>query len=312
MNQKKKILLTRKRSRQLFIFLMLAWPIVRFVIGWGINFSMIPMAFKNYTSSLTGVFVGWDKLFDNFIGVFNLFDGEHRLAGEWYAVRNTVSLYFLDSFINIPIALFFSYLIFMKVRGWRIWQTFLYLPNITSSIVLVLVFRGIIIGGPLNTILNQLGKGDVIPYEGWLGPKYAWPMILIFSIWTGISSFLIYYLAAMRRIPDDFIEAAQIDGATEYQIFFKIVFPLMLPNLATLVLLGFAGLIGWATPSFLMMDSMEGYNFTGTVGLSLLNWSNSRNFGIASAYGILVTLVMAPTLLLARRAVDKVSDKIQF
>ncbi len=312
MKRRKKLQLSRKRSKQIFVFLMLAYPVARFILAWAINVNMIPMAFKDYTDSIAGEFVGWDNLLKNFKGIINLYTGEHRLVSEWYALRNTASLYLLDTFINIPISLAFSYLIYIKVKGWRAWQTFLYLPNITSSIVLVLVFRGVIIGGPLNTILNQIGRGEAIPYEGWLGPKYAWPMILIFSIWTGISGMMIYYLAAMRRIPDDFIEAARLDGATEYQIFFKIIFPLMLPNLATLTLLGFTSLVSWSTPSFLMMDSMEGYNYTGTIGLSLLNWSNSRNFGTAAAYGLMVTVVLGPILLVTRRIVDKVTDTIQF
>ncbi len=312
MKKMKKPLLTKKQSQRLFIFLMLAYPIIRFIIGWAINFNMIPIAFKNYSTSITGEFVGWDNLFANFQGVFNLYNGEHRLASEWVALKNTASIYVLDLFINIPLSLMFSYLIYMKLKGWNLWQTFLYLPNITSSVVLVLVFRGVIIGGPLNTVLNKLGRGDLIPYEGWLGPEYAWPMILIFSVWTGISMNILYYLANMRRIPEDFIEAAKLDGATEYQIFFKIIFPLMAPNWATLTLLNFAGLLTWSMPAFLMMDSMEGYNFTGTVGLSLLNWSNSRHFGIAAAYGLLCTAVLAPTTMVARKIVDKVTDKIQF
>ena len=279
---------------------------------WGINFSMIPMAFKSYENSVYGEFVGWDNLFTNFIGVFNLYNGEFRLNNEWYALRNTLSLFVLVLLINIPAALCYAYLVYAKVKGWKIWQTLLYLPNITSAIVLVFVFRGFILGGPLNTILNKLDLGHLIPYEGWLGPKYAWPMILIFSVWTGISNNLVFYLAAMRRIPDEFLEAARLDGATEYQLFFKIVFPLVFPSLVTLIQLELAGLIGWAMPSFLMMDSMEGYNYTGAIGLSLLNWSNSRNFGIASAYGLLVTVIIGPIMMIMRKMVNKVTEDVQF
>ena len=116
----------------------------------------------------------------------------------------------------------------------------------------------------------------------------------------------------MRRIPEEFIEAAKMDGATEYQIFFKIVFPLMLPSFANLTLLNVAELIGWAMPAFLMMDSMEGLNGTGTIGLSLLNWSNSRIFGTAAAYGLLVSAVFAPILMTVRKIVNKVTEAIEF
>lgn len=311
MKQKKR-LLTRKQSRAIFIFLMLLWPVTHFVISWGINLSMIPMAFRTYGDSIAGEFVGWDRLLSNFEGIINLYKGEHKVYSEWIALRNTLSLYALVLFVNIPLSLTFAYLIYSKVPGWRMWQTLLYLPMIISAIVLVLVFRSFLLGGPFNTILNFLNLGDKIPYEGWLGPDTAWISIIIFSIWTGISSYLVYYLAAMRRIPDEFIEAARMDGATEYQIFFKIVFPLMLPSFANLTLLNVAELIGWSMPAFLMMDSMEGINGTGTIGLSLLNWSNSRIFGTAAAYGILVSAVFAPILMTVRKIVNKVTDTIQF
>lgn len=307
----KKPLLTQKQSRTLFVIIMLAYPMVHFVSAWYNNLNMIPMAFMSYSDSVNGEFLGWDNLFGNFKGVINLYTGEHRVTTEWTALKNTMSLYLLDIFINIPLSLIFTYLLYAKTKGWRTWQSLLYMPNITSSIVLVLVFRAVILGGPLNTVLNQMGKGDVIPYEGWLGPNNAWTMILIFSVWTGISSNIVYYLASMRRIPQDVIEAAQLEGATEYQIFFKIVFPLILPQVVTLVFLGFGSNIAWATPSLLMMDSTEGYNGTGAIGLSLLNWANNRNFGIASAYGVMVTAIMAPILMTMRKLSEKITEKLQ-
>jgi ABC-type sugar transport system permease subunit len=154
--------------------------------------------------------------------------------------------------------------------------------------------------------------GGMIPFDGWLSEKYAWPAILIFSIWTGFSGNIIYFLSAMRRIPEEFVEAAKIDGATEYQVFFKVIFPLSMPTVSTLTMLGVAGLVGWAMPAFLMMDSMNGLNNTGTVGLSLLNLANARAYGTASAYGLMVSFIVAPILLTLRHWVNKMTAKYEY
>ena len=297
----------RKRSRQLFIVLMLAWPVAHFIFSWALNINMIFLAFQDFTTSIEGVFVG----FRNFRDIFRRFDAGN-VYNEWISVGNTLSLLPLVILINIPISLMFSYLLYMKLPGYKIWQVLLYLPCITSTVVLVLVFRSFLVGGPFNTILNTLNMGDVIPFDGWLSEKYAWPAILIFSIWTSFSANIIYFLSAMRRIPEEFVEAAKIDGATEFLIFIKIVLPLSMPTVSTLTMLGVAGLVGWSMPAFLMMDSMIGLNNTGTVGLSLLNLANSRAYGTASAYGLLVTFIVAPILLKLRQWANKITAKYEY
>ena len=297
----------RKRARQLFIFLMLAWPVAHFIFSWALNINMFVLAFQDFTTSVEGIFVG----FRNFRDIFRRFDTENVFS-EWYAVRNTLSLLPLCILINLPISLIFSYLLYMKLPGYKIWQVLLYLPCITSAVVLVLVFRSFLIGGPFNTILNHIDMGHLIPFDGWLSDKYAWPVILIFSIWTGFSGNIIYFLSAMRRIPEDFVEAAKIDGATEYQVFMKVIFPLSMPTVSTLTMLGVAGLVGWAMPAFLMMDSMNGISYTGTVGLSLLNLSNARAYGTASAYGLIVSFIVAPILLTLRHWVNKMTAKYEY
>jgi hypothetical protein len=77
-------------------------------------------------------------------------------------------------------------------------------------------------------------------------------------------------------------------------------------------MLGVAGLVGWSMPAFLMMDSMNGLNYTGTVGLSLLNLANSRAYGTASAYGLMVTFIVAPILLKLRQWANRITAKYEY
>lgn len=311
MKKSKKKFWTRKRSRQVFIFLMLLIPVSHFIFSWSLNLNMIPMAFKNYNMSLSGEFWGWDNLFENFKGVFRLYDSTNSMYHEGYALRNSLMVGALSIFVLIPLTLFFSYLLFMKMPGYKIWQVLMYIPCITSAIVLVLVYRSFVVYGAFDSILNHIGLSEIIPYEGWLSDKYAWNTIMVFNLWTGVSTNIVYYLSAMRRIPTEFLEAARVDGATEYQTFFKIVLPLIASSVLTLTLMGLGGIVSWGAISLMMMDSSGGISYTGAIGLSLINWSTARAYGTAAAYGLMITIVYAPIVIILRKLIDKVSAKIE-
>lgn len=298
----------RKRARSRFIFLMLLWPVLHFLLSQFLNLNMVIMAFNDYTLGANDpVFVGWD----NFTGIFKLFDVT-RVDNEWYAVRNTVSLFLLIIFICTPLALFFSYLLYIKVKGYKWIRVLLYLPCITSAVVLVLIFKSFMMSGPVDSIFSFLGIYDKLPIEGWLGPDTAWNTILIFSVWTGFSSNMIFFLSSMNRIPEDLIEAAKLDGASEARIFFSIVLPLISSTLCTMLTLSVAGVFGWAMPSMLMMGNDYGMNHTGAVGLSVLRYTSAKQYGTAAAYGLMLTLVGAPLTLGFRKLATKFEVDVEY
>lgn len=291
----------RQKARSRFIFLMLAWPVVHFILSQFLNINMVYMAFNDYTLGANDpVFVG----LDNFEGIFRLFKPE-KIDNEWFAIRNTLSIYALIFFVCEPLSLMFSYLLYSKVKGYRWLRTLLYLPCITSAVVLVLIFKSFVTSGPVASIYSLLGIYDKIPNEGWLGPDTAWTIILIFSVWTGFSSGMIYYLSAMNRIPEDLIEASKLDGASELQIFFRIVLPLISSTICTMMTLTVASVFAWGMPSMLMMGNDYGMNQTGAVGLSVLRFTTAKNYGVAAAYGLMLTIVGAPITLGFRKLANK-------
>lgn len=299
---------SRNRSRTIFIVLMLAWPVAHFILTWAINSSMLVMAFRDYTTSSSGKFVGWS----NFKGVFSLFETENHRYHEWYAVRNSLRLVPLTLLINAPLSLIFSYLIFLKMPAYKVLQVLLYIPCITSAVVLVLVFKGFMMSGPVNLLYSALGIYEKLPNNGWLSEDTAWTTIMIFSVWTGFSTNILYFLSAMRRVPQDFIEAAELDGATEYQKFFKIVMPLISPTVCTMLSLSIAALFGWAMPVLLFMGNDSGINFTGTLGLSILHWTTGRAYGVAAAYGIMLTIIASPMMIGVRLLSKKLERNIDY
>lgn len=298
----------RLRRRNIFIFLMLALPVAHFCLSQFLNLNMFVMAFNDYTFGANHpVFVGWD----NFRGVFRLFD-RSLVNNEWHSVSNSLSLAFLTLFINAPISLAFAYLLYIKVKGYKWMRVVLYLPCVTSAVVLVLIFKSFMTSGPIDSIYSLLGIYDKLPNEGWLGEHTAWMTILIFSVWTGFSTNLIFFLSAMNRIPQDFIEAAKLDGASEPKIFFSIVLPLISSTVCTMLTIALASIFGWCMPSMLFMRNDSGMNYTGTLGLSILRFTSGKQYGTAAAYGILLTLIGAPITLAIRALGKKLQQDVDY
>lgn len=188
----------------------------------------------------------------------------------------------------------------------------LYLPCVTSAVVLVLIFKSFMTSGPMDSIYSILGIFDKLPNEGWLGEHTAWNTILIFSIWTGFSTNLMFFLSSMNRIPQDFIEAAKLDGASEPRIFFSIVLPLISSTVTTMLTLALASVFSWCMPSMLFMRNDSGMNYTGTLGLSILRYTSAKQYGTAAAYGLLLTLIGAPFTLAIRKLGKKLQQDVEY
>ncbi len=296
------------RRRRIFIAVMLAWPVLHLILEWYLNFDIIWMAFRDYTFDIiNGEFAG----LDNFKGIFNLFDPKTNTIPEYYALLHCVELMLLVIVINAPISLAFAYLLYLKVKGYKFLRFALYIPVITSAVVLVLAYRQVFQpGGPINYLYNALGWEW--PEAGFFSADNAWTSIIVFSIWTGFSTNIIYFLSCMRRVPDSYVEAAKIDGASEPKIFFSIILPLASPTICTMISIGIAGVFGWALPSLLFVPQNSGGYNVGTMGLTILNFTTGRKYGLAAAYGILVTLVACPIMIGIRRLANKLEKAVEF
>lgn len=298
-----------RRRRTLFAMLLIAWPLFMFIFSQILNANMFYMAFHSYSrAGQDPRFVG----FDNFEGVFKMFE-QSRVVNEWGAVKNSIDVGIVTLCINAPVSLLFAYLIFTKVPGYKTIRALLYLPCVTSAVVLVLIFRNFFdYDGALHMIYQVLGVGDKFPINGWFVQPYAWTAIQIFNIWTGFSNNMMFFLSSMNRVSDDFVEAAKLDGATEPQIFFKIVLPLISPTVVTMLTIALASVFGWGQQSLLFLSDNAASEGAGAIGLTMLNLATSRNFGAASAYGVLLTLIGAPITLCFRALGRKLSTSEEY
>jgi multiple sugar transport system permease protein len=141
--------------------------------------------------------------------------------------------------IQTILALGLALLVNQKVRGRGFFRTVYYLPALTSSVAISLIFFWLYQKqGGINYVLSLIG----IQGPAWLNdPATALPAIMLLNIWTTAPTFMLVYLAALQDIPDTLFEAAKIDGASGWQLIRHVTIPLLRPTTFVVVALGTIG-----------------------------------------------------------------------
>ena len=141
----------------------------------------------------------------------------------------------LYAFVVVPIALCISvviaWIIFEKVKHKSVFETIFFMPYVTSTIAIGIVFRYFFNGsyGLINFLLGLVG----IPAVNWLdNVNMSMPTLIIFGIWTGLAFNIIILLAGLRNIDPEHFKIAKMFGATEKEIFWRITFPQSVPTIA--------------------------------------------------------------------------------
>jgi len=172
----------------------------------------------------------WDLLtaptfigFDNFIALLS----DDRFIK---ALRNTFFYTIVSVPLGMAIALGLAIALNQKIRGIAFIRTAYFLPVVTSTIAIALVWQWIYSAdsGLLNQVLGLFG----IPPQKWLtDPTLAMPSIIAMSIWQGLGVDVIIFLAGLQAIPTELLDAASVDGAGRWARFRFVTLPLLTPAL---------------------------------------------------------------------------------
>jgi len=142
---------------------------------------------------------------------------------------------------GLMVAGFVSAFLMQKVgRVKSIYRIFFFAPVVTSSIAVSAIWLWLLNPelSPINTTLARIG----ITAPDWLqNPKTVIPAIAVVSIWQGLGYMLVMFMAGLENVPKSLMEAADIDGASEWQKMRKITLPLLSP---TILFLSITGIIG--------------------------------------------------------------------
>ncbi len=234
-----------------------------------------------------------------------------------YAALFTNSAYFKAltntfefSALYVPGVVIISMLVAMlmdrKLRGISIFRTIYFLPAVTSAVATALVWN-MIYGkdtGILNYYLSSLGLKTVC----WLCTKNAMVSVVIVNIWGAIGEGMIIFLAGLTAIPSEYYEAASIDGASVFQVFFGITLPLVTPSIFFQTLISTINAFQAYDYIYMMTRQGQGDSSIPVVVFSIYrNAWNFFNYGGASAQAIelavLVIMLMAFYFWLEKRYV---------
>lgn len=234
---------------------------------------------------------------------YNLFRANPNFIGldnfkKIFTTRKYISAYqvtFRYAFITVPLklafSLFIAYVLSFKIRFVNFFRTVYYIPSILgSSVAISVVWRFIFQGeGLVNKILMAFGL-EAVP---WLGSStYAIWVISLLQVWQ-FGSAMIIFLAALKGVPQELYEAAEIDGAGKVRQFFRITIPLITPVL-------FYNLVTQLCNAFQEFNSAylitQGGPLGSTTLISLLIYHNafkSYEMGLASAMAWILFIIVA-------------------
>ncbi len=241
---------TRRRlqQRQIVPYLFILPNIVLFVV-----FVLGPVVFSFAMS-----FTKWQALSPGtFIGVRNYVN---LLSDDVFitAVRNTL-IYSAGTVLPmLAVSLGVAMMLDSRLRGRTFYRVTIYLPVVISWVAASVIWRLIFIHpyGVMNNMLSWFG----IPPQLWTNDPYlALPSIMFLTFWKGLGFNAIIYLAGLQTIPATLHEAAMIDGASRWQVFWQVTLPLLAPTTLFALVNGVIGSFEVFVPVYLMTGGGPGY-----------------------------------------------------
>lgn len=193
-----------------------------------------------------------------------------------------------------PVTTFFGLLLALLINNQRLGERFFrsafFLPSIISVVVISTVFKSIYASdGLLNWVCSFIG----ITPHGWLNePHLALLSIMAMDIWASTGYSLVLFLAALKAIPDQLYQAAEIDGATSWQSFRFITIPQLKPMLLFVIILN--TIRSWQVfPEVFTMTHGGPLGTTDTIVYRLYDVAfRSHEMGYASAMAYLLLIII--------------------
>ncbi|WP_026424201.1 carbohydrate ABC transporter permease [Actinokineospora inagensis] len=291
-----------------FVFGFLALPVLLYLVFMiGPYLQAFYLAFTDWRGvSASPHFNG----IDNFVKLF-------KDEVFWKAVTHHLVLLVALPLITLVIGLFFAFLLNMGggtkgVRGSKFYQAVFFFPQVLAVAVIGVLFQAMYRpdkAGVLNGLLDALG----LPSVGWLtNPNLAlWSLIAVL-VWQSVGFYVVLFAAGMASIPQEVIEAAELDGCSKARMFFQVTLPLLWDTVQVAwVYLGIAAFDGFALVATLSVD--RGGPDGATTVLPLEIWRNAFTFskyGYASSMGVALFILSLTFAVLTLRVTRR--ERIEY
>ncbi|MDQ0901335.1 MULTISPECIES: carbohydrate ABC transporter permease [unclassified Paenibacillus] len=221
--------------------------------------------------------------FDNFTQIFTREDFYKALSNT---VVYTVGVVVLTMLLSLLIAIWLN----KKTRFNAVVQAGIFTPHIISIVSVALVWMWLM--EPNHGILNFLLKAIGLPPSSWLqSSNTAMLSVIIVSVWQNIGYYTLIIVAALQSVPPSIYEAAALDNASRFKMFYKITLPLISPQLFFILIIMTIG-------SFKVFDTVKimtagGPNNATTTLVYYIYEFRTNSIGYASATGVVLMAIIA-------------------
>jgi raffinose/stachyose/melibiose transport system permease protein len=195
-----------------------------------------------------------------FVGMQNyikLFTNENFAPFFWRALRNNFVFFAIHMLVQNSIALLLAALLAEGGPVRNFFRSVIFLPTVLSVVIIGFIWQLILnpLWGVAKSMLAAVGLASW--FGPWLGkPETALITVSLISVWQFVGIPMILFYAALIGIPDELMEAAKVDGATAWDVFWHIKFPLILPTVGIVAVLTFVGNFN----AFDLIYTMKGAN----------------------------------------------------
>jgi multiple sugar transport system permease protein len=215
----------------------------------------------------------------------------------WTTLRNTLyyTLLFIPGAVILPLLV--AVVMNQPLRGITLYRSIYFLPVVTSTVAVALVWQWLYNPefGPINYLLDLAG----IKGPAWIAsPTWAMPALVVMSVWQVIGYNMVIYLAGLQGIPEEYYEAAAIDGATRWRQFFYITAPLISPTTFFVLIISIIGSLQVFEQTYILTQGGPAYS-TLTIAFYIYQQAFQffhMGFGAALSY-VLFLIILLLTLI---------------
>lgn len=269
-----------------------AWLILTPILIYYFVFAVFPVA-----ANLVVSFLDWNGFSEPTWVGFGNYERFFTNARYQQVFANTIFFAVAILLISMVLGFLVALALNEKVKGLGIYRTMWYVPTLTSAAVMAQVATLFIAprSGVLSAILRSLGQPELV----WqTDPQFARTLIIVFSVWRGVGTAMLLFLAGLQGIPVEVVDAARVDGASGWRLTRHITLPLLRPMTVFVLVTGLIGAFQIFEPVLLITNGKPA-NSTNVMMLKIYEDAfQGYRFGLAAAMAtvMLVFLLWASVL----------------
>ena len=297
---------------KLFYAALVLIPSLQFLIFYVfVNINSFSLAFKVYPSGAK-----MEDYFDFDYGWKNFttwFTNDQKNGDLMAAIGVSLKSYAISFCVSVPLGLFFSYYMFKRMPGAKLFRVLLFLPSIISGAVLAVIFKYVTcraLGGTDGILTDWFDKNiDLWQTHN----RYGWTMF--FNIFVGFGTSVLMYTNKMDSIAPEIVESAHLDGADGIKEFWFVILPQAFSIVQVFLMTGFAGIFSNQLNLHMLFPAQTGRERDlQTVGYLLWRNVNGAAGNITAlppyaALGLMITIIIVPLTFLLRWTMQKIGWK---